>query len=123
MYKTAGRKEKCDVDRQIACGYFCSKTMHFGQKVMEDVQKHLKCHEDVQNSLKMAGSRCKSSLKWLKYKATRKIDLTTLSTQLTSKICPFEISHRSQEAHKFKGRNLGSGPKSGALAQNRASQK
>ena len=99
MYKDA-KKEKCDVVREIACGYTVLLSMHFGQKVMERMYKS---GDVVENGPEKAGSRCKSSLKWLKYKATRKIDLTTLSTQLTSKICPFEISHRSQEPAKTKG--------------------
>ena len=82
MYKDA-KKEKCDVVREIACGYTVLLSMHFGQKVMERMYKS---GDVVENGPEKAGSRCKSSLKWLKYKATRKIDLTTLSTQLTLKM-------------------------------------
>ena len=49
-------------------------------------------------------------------KATRKIDLTTVSRRCQPsalrKSCPFEISHRSQEPAKTKGRNLEKGQKS-----------
>ena len=75
MYKDA-KKEKCDVVREIACGYTVLLSMHFGQKVMERMYKS---GDVVENGPEKAGSRCKSSLKWLKYKATRKIDLTTVS--------------------------------------------
>ena len=104
MYKDA-KKEKCDVVREIACGYTVLLSMHFGQKVMERMYKS---GDVVENGPEKAGSRCKSSLKWLKYKATRKIDLTTVSRRCQPSSLR-KFSHRSQEPAKTKGQKSGKG--------------
>ena len=85
MYKTAGRKEKCDVDGKNACGYCGSKTMHFGQKVMERMYK-MQCGSKFQLQIEngLAGGLEK-------------------------------FSHRSQEAHNCKAPKSGNGPQKGDL--------